>query len=244
MTHKTATLRDSAFAKIQAALQFKRFLVLIILAQPLALLEAKEAPGQSTPRHALLQKDAVPTATVTEFRERLTSVMELTRSETAALLKKDKKRDKTESEKIRQANKYRRAAKRGYALAQYNLGQCYKNGEGVTQDDTQAVYWFRKAAEQGLASAQNTLGICYKNGKGVTQNYAQAAIWFHKAANQGNVSAQYNLGVCYDNGYGVKQDYTQAVYWYRKVADQGNASAQYNLGVCYDNGYGVKQDYA
>ena len=232
MILKTATLRDSVFSKIQAALRFKRFLVLIILAQPLFLLDAKETPRQSTPLHALLQEDATPTATVTDSRERRASVMELTRSETAALLKEDKKRDKTESEKIRQANKYRRAAKRGYASAQYNLGQCYKNGEGVTQDDTQAVYWFRKAAEQGLSSAQNALGICYKNGKGVTQNYAQAAIWFHKAANQGNVSAQYNLGVCYDNGYGVKQDYAQAVYWYRKAAEQGNAKAQNNLGIC------------
>lgn len=190
MIHQATALRDSAFSKIQAALRFKRFLVLIILAQPLSLLEAKEAPGQSTPRHALLQKDATPTATVTEFRERLASVMELTRSETAALLKKDKKRDKTESEKIRQANKYRRAAKRGYALAQYNLGQCYKNGEGVTQDDTQAVYWFRKAADQGTISAQYNLGICYEKGEGVTKDKAQAISWYRMAAERGNAKAK------------------------------------------------------
>ena len=83
MIHQATALRDSAFSKIQAALQFKRFLVLIILAQPLSLLEAKEAPGQSTllgeSTYALLREDATPTATVTEFRERLASVMALTR---------------------------------------------------------------------------------------------------------------------------------------------------------------------
>jgi TPR repeat protein len=41
--------------------------------------------------------------------------------------------------------------------AQYHLGLCYANGEGVTKDDTQAVNWWRKAAEQGLNEAKNML---------------------------------------------------------------------------------------
>ena len=48
------------------------------------------------------------------------------------------------------------AAEQGFATAQYNLGIMYANGEGVPQDDAEAVKWSRLAAEQGYASAQFT----------------------------------------------------------------------------------------
>jgi uncharacterized protein len=38
-------------------------------------------------------------------------------------------------------------------------------GQGVPQDDAQAVAWYRKAAEQGYAAAQVNLGVMYANGK-------------------------------------------------------------------------------
>ena len=130
-------------------------------------------------------------------------------------------------------------AQSGDAKAQISLGECYYFGNGVSQDYTQAVYWFRKAAEQGYASAQNNLGWCYQKGNGVPKDYTQAVYWYRKAAEQGNATAQNNLAVCYHVGNG---DYTQAVYWYRKAADQGFAKAQYNLGLCYEYGKGVTKD--
>ena len=44
---------------------------------------------------------------------------------------------------------YRTAAEQGLGEAQYNLGNRYRNGEGVTQDYAEAANWYRKAAEQG-----------------------------------------------------------------------------------------------
>ena len=44
-------------------------------------------------------------------------------------------------------------------MAQYALGSCYANGEGVEKDLTEAVIWYRKAADQGLAEAQFNLGF-------------------------------------------------------------------------------------
>ena len=35
----------------------------------------------------------------------------------------------------------------------------YHQGQGVTQDYKQAVYWFQEAATQGLAEAQFNLGV-------------------------------------------------------------------------------------
>lgn len=52
---------------------------------------------------------------------------------------------------------YKKAAEKGYAEAQYLLGDCYKNGLWVEQDSTEAVKWFRKAAGQGYEAAQDKL---------------------------------------------------------------------------------------
>lgn len=78
--------------------------------------------------------------------------------------KKETKTEETQTEAMEQlsqdsisADKYREAAEQGDAEAQYNLGLCYYNGEGVQQDYTQAVHWWRKAAEQGNARAQEAL---------------------------------------------------------------------------------------
>jgi TPR repeat protein len=46
----------------------------------------------------------------------------------------------------------------------------YSRGDGVPQDDVEAVRWFRLAAEQGLALAQYFLGRSYDNGNGVPEN--------------------------------------------------------------------------
>ncbi|WP_051908363.1 tetratricopeptide repeat protein [Candidatus Odyssella acanthamoebae] len=133
-------------------------------------------------------------------------------------------------------------AEQGHAEAQFNLGVMYEDGQGVTQDDAEAVKWYRKAADQGDADAQNNLGVCYYNGRGVPQDDTEAVKWVRLAADQGHVKAQNNLGVCYQSGQGVTKDNTEAVKWYRKAADQGHAAAQYILGICYYNGLGVTKD--
>lgn len=142
------------------------------------------------------------------------------------------------------ANDFRAKANNGDAYAQYALGVCYANGIGVSQDYSQAVYWFKKSSEQGNADAQRNLGICYKKGIGVSQDYSQAVHWLKKSAEQGNAQAQANLGCCYTDGTGVSQDYSQAAYWLKKSAEQGNADAQVLLGNCYEEGKGVPLDYS
>jgi TPR repeat protein len=58
-------------------------------------------------------------------------------------------------------------------LALHELRSCgrsmYMIGEGVRQDDQEAVKWFRRAAEQGDAHAQFRLGEHYDSGRGVPQ---------------------------------------------------------------------------
>ena len=50
---------------------------------------------------------------------------------------------------------YRKAAKLGGSLAQFFLGFCYENGQGVEKDVEEAFKWYLIAAENGDESAKN-----------------------------------------------------------------------------------------
>ena len=116
----------------------------------------------------------------------------------------------------------RKAAKRGDAGAQFELGYCIEHGDGVAQDAAQAVVWYRKAAEQGNADAQFKLGLCLDNGTGVAQDAVQAAAWYRKAAEQGHAGAQHNLGALLLVGVdGVPKDVRAAARSIAAAAQQG-----------------------
>jgi len=88
---------------------------------------------------------------------------------------------------------YRMAAEHGDADAQFNLGWCYANGDGVTEDPVEAMRRFRMAAEQGHAAAQFIQGLFYANGVGVTKDPAEAVRWYRMAAEQGLAAAKHAL---------------------------------------------------
>ena len=108
---------------------------------------------------------------------------------------------------------FTKAANKGDAKAQNNLGAMYDKGQGVPQDYNQAASLYLQAAEQGDAVAQNNLGLMYDKGEGVPQDYKQAVSWFRKAADQGDAKAQYNLGLMYYYGHAAPKDYVEALKW-------------------------------
>jgi len=144
----------------------------------------------------------------------------------------------------------------GMAEAQYVLGWMYATGEGVPENDAEAVKWYRKAADQGNADAQYNLGYMYANGEGVPENDAEAVKWYRKAADQGIAAAQYNLALKYANGEGVPENNIRAYVWWSMAKTQGNTKAAGNLDIlkpkmtpqqiadgqalatkCYESGY-------
>ncbi|WP_439830620.1 SEL1-like repeat protein [Aeromonas veronii] len=135
-----------------------------------------------------------------------------------------------------------KAAKRGDAEAQFQLGELYDFGQEMEQSDSQALLWYRKAAEQGHPDAQYNLGIMYATGQGVTKNVRTAVEWCLKAAEQGHAAAQFNMGASYRKGEGVEQSNSKAFECYLKAAEQGDSDAQYNLGLMYHKGEGVEQN--
>ena len=85
---------------------------------------------------------------------------------------------------------YKLLAEQGDVDSQYNLGQMYAYGEGVTEDDAEAVKWVRLAAEQGYVRAQFNLGVMCAKGEGVPQDYLEAYVWLSVAAAQGHEMAE------------------------------------------------------
>ena len=82
--------------------------------------------------------------------------------------------------------KFKRAASKGSAGAQFYLGVMHGLGEGVAPDPAAELGWYRLAAEQGLAVAQFNLGNAYSSGQAVAQDLAEAVRWYKLAAAQGD----------------------------------------------------------
>ena len=98
-----------------------------------------------------------------------------------------------DTDHVKAAQCFMKAAAQGHAEAQANLAMCYANGEGVAHDPGEAVRLFGMAAEQGDAFAQYSLGVCCYQGIGTAQDPLKAIEWFKKAAEQGEENAIYNL---------------------------------------------------
>lgn len=139
---------------------------------------------------------------------------------------------------------YRREAEKGDMIAQYNLGLCYEEGNGVDQDYAEAAQWFAKAAKQGSADAQVHLGVLLATGQGVKKDMSAAHDMFRRSAEQGNINAHHYLGWQYYAGDGVKMDWSNAVKWLQPAAEGGLNMSQFILGyIYYTGGNGVAQDY-
>ena len=80
-------------------------------------------------------------------------------------------------------------AEQGELRAQFDLGVLYDKGEGVPQNNHEAMLWYRRAAEQGEARAQYNLGLMYANGQRIPQDVVEAYYWISLAAARGNAHA-------------------------------------------------------
>ncbi|WAW09833.1 sel1 repeat family protein [Oxalobacter vibrioformis] len=72
--------------------------------------------------------------------------------------------------KKQSAQWFRKSAEQGNRYGQFNLGQAYKNGTGVSRDYAKAMQYFHQSASQGYAPAMNAIGALYEEGKGVEKD--------------------------------------------------------------------------
>jgi thiol-disulfide isomerase/thioredoxin len=137
----------------------------------------------------------------------------------------------------------RKAAEKGFGLAQNELGYSYQHGDGVEKDLKRAVEWYRKAAEQGEAIGCHNLAACYERGLGVEASTKDAVRWYEKAAEGRHLPAIRWLAAAYESGSGdVKASPAEAVKWYAKLGEAGDPKGTAKVVLMYERGKGVPKD--
>lgn len=124
-----------------------------------------------------------------------------------------------------------------YIQAVNNLGEMYRDGEGVEKDPDEALRLFKIAEEYENAYAFYNLALIEEE-KG---NDYKAHTYYVKAAAKGHVAAIYEEGLYYWNENNKARNYGADNF--KKAAEKGHAWAYFNLGKCYYYGKGVKQSY-
>ncbi len=120
---------------------------------------------------------------------------------------------------------WRPAALKGDADAQFNLGQAYKLGRGVTADFTVALDWYRRAAEQGHLQASDSYGhLLHYQGK-----VSEALPYLQASSDRGEPRAQYLLGTELFNGVHMQKDWVRAYALMTRASSSGMAPASRSL---------------
>lgn len=122
------------------------------------------------------------------------------------------------------------------------LGAAYLAGRGVSQDYSQAAYWYERAANAGDPLAQNEIGYLYQAGIGVPRDSARAVQWYQRAADGGYLDAKVNLGTAYLWGIGVRKDPQLGYELIHQAAVRNSGLADAYLGEMYYFGLGVPVD--
>ena len=109
-----------------------------------------------------------------------------------------------------------------------NVGNCYRDGEGVEKDGEKAIEWFKKAYEkngEAAGNAANRIGLIYNGGYGVEKDDVKQLEWYRKSAEKGYDWGMYNLGNCYRNGEGVEKNGEKAIEWFKKAYEKNGEAA-------------------
>jgi TPR repeat protein len=161
-------------------------------------------------------------------------------------------------EKTRAVTSLQYAAEHGHAIALWQLGRIYADGDGVPRDDYRAFEYFQKFADSHaddnpatprarfVANAFVALGQYYLEGipnTSVTPSPERARRMFpHAASYFGDSEAQYQLAMLYVDGNGVQRDAKRAIPWLVLAANKGHYKSQALLGrILFRGEHGTRQ---
>ena len=146
-----------------------------------------------------------------------------------------------------------KAAEKGNAEAQYNLGICYQQGVEMQQSDSLANSWFLKSATQGWKDAQYKIAYSFATGRGGAKDDKMAFYWSVKCAQQRDLDCIFNVVDCYLTGRGTDKNLDSMLTWATRLALMDNpqdlnlsgqiTSARANLAIMYRDGQNVGKDY-
>ncbi|GDY23449.1 hypothetical protein LBMAG56_47960 [Verrucomicrobiota bacterium] len=110
----------------------------------------------------------------------------------------------------------------GDPQAQVDLGLMYLSGNGVKENEVEALNWHKQAAMKGLPAGQREYGRRLRDGIGGGRNLAAAREWLEKAANANDVEAQIDLAGLI-GAYLQPPEYVEAMKWLL-IAEKGGST--------------------
>lgn len=134
---------------------------------------------------------------------------------------------------------YKMAARLGSADGNFELGELYSQGWGVSRDIQRGFTYYERSARLGSPLGMVNTGIYYRDGSGVEQDNTRAVQYFDMAIGAREPDAVANLAFMYPR-MGDTHHCTEIVPELVAVAAKGSIVAHLALGVYYTNGLGVK----
>lgn len=114
-----------------------------------------------------------------------------------------------------------KAAKKGDAEAQYELGGCYEFGGGAERDIDAARKWYAKAAAQGHKKAAARLRLLDPPKPPTADEMKE----YRRNAGKGDAEAMFQLAQCFEFGYHGPRDPDAALRNYSYAAKKGHEEA-------------------
>ena len=134
---------------------------------------------------------------------------------------------------------YQQAAAQGMVHAHWQLANQFLYGQGVAQNDTQALYHLRIAAKANIAPAQTALAKLLLEGKHIEAAPEEAIKWLNKAVRRHDNDARALLAHQYMIGIHLERDYKQAAFYALQAARHNHPEALRLLGDIYQYGLGI-----
>lgn len=133
-----------------------------------------------------------------------------------------------------------RRAEKGDVRAISTVAYSYLYGNGVSQDEGRARYFFDKGAAKGDVDMMVISGLLYQREGDNTTAFNRFSLAHHA----GSAWGTYQLALSYINGAGTNENKSYGVTLLQSAVDKGFADAQETLGMCYMAGsdkLGIKQ---
>ncbi len=141
----------------------------------------------------------------------------------------------------RAIEKFQPLAEQGHAIAQYNFGLMYDDGQAVPQDYVQAYKWYTLSAARSKGDLRKK-AVRYRNAIEKKMSPAQVAE-AQKLAREwipegDRAASSYKEGdQAYESG-----DYKKAIEIWKPLAHRGYPPAQNDMGYMYSDGKGVPEN--
>ena len=108
----------------------------------------------------------------------------------------------------------------------------YRRGQGVRQNEHQAVLWYERAAALGDKDACFNLANMLFLGQGIPESEDKAIEYYQKAAEQGDADAWFSLGSLLHS-----KDIHRAVQCFIKAGENKDIESMNILGMIYQYGH-------